>query len=81
MLRTLKSFDIKGQTLLIRLDLNVPIHDEVIAQAPKAQAAEVAREIETVMSNDLDGVPLTAEAEVIGFRWGDKYAPKEVIHA
>jgi DNA polymerase-1 len=61
--------------------LLLPIHDEVIAQAPKAQAAEVAREIEFVMSNDLDGVPLTAEAEVIGFRWGDKYAPKEVINA
>ena len=30
MLRTLKSFDIKGQTILIRLDLNVPIQDEVI---------------------------------------------------
>ena len=30
MLRTLKSFDIKGQTILLRLDLNVPIHDEVI---------------------------------------------------
>ena len=30
MLRTLKSFDIKGQTILIRLDLNVPIHEEVI---------------------------------------------------
>ena len=30
MLRTLKSFDIKGQTILIRLDLNVPIFDEII---------------------------------------------------
>ncbi len=30
MLRTLKSFDIKGQTILIRLDLNVPINCEVI---------------------------------------------------
>ena len=30
MLRTLKSFDIKAQTILIRLDLNVPIQDEVI---------------------------------------------------
>ena len=30
MLRTLKSFDIKGQTILIRLDLNVPIHEDVI---------------------------------------------------
>ena len=53
----------------------------MIAQAPKAQAAQVAREIETVMSDDLSGVPLTAEAEVIGFRWGDNYAPKEVINA
>ena len=30
MLRTIKSFDIKGQTLLIRLDLNVPIIDGII---------------------------------------------------
>ena len=30
MLRTIKSFDIKGQTILIRLDLNVPIYDEII---------------------------------------------------
>ncbi len=30
MLRPLKSFDIKGQTILIRLDLNVPIADDII---------------------------------------------------
>ena len=30
MLRPIKSFDIKGQTVLIRLDLNVPILDDVI---------------------------------------------------
>ena len=62
--------------------LLLPVHDEVIAQAPKAEAADVANEIANVMSDDLAGVPLTAEAEVIGFRWGDKYAPKpEVLNA
>ena len=30
MLRPIKSFDIKGQTVLIRLDLNVPILDDII---------------------------------------------------
>ena len=30
MLRPIKSFDIKGQTVLIRLDLNVPIMDDII---------------------------------------------------
>ena len=30
MLRSIKSFDIKGQTILMRLDLNVPIHDDKI---------------------------------------------------
>ena len=30
MLRPLKSFDIKGQTILVRLDLNVPIINGVI---------------------------------------------------
>ena len=30
MLRPIKSFDIKGQTVLIRLDLNIPILDDVI---------------------------------------------------
>ena len=30
MIRSIKSFDLKGQTILMRLDLNVPIHDEKI---------------------------------------------------
>ena len=62
--------------------LLLPVHDEVVAQAPQEEAAEVANEIAKVMTDDLDGVPLTAEAEVIGFRWGDKYVPEpEVAHA
>ena len=30
MLRSIKSFDLKGQTILMRLDLNVPINDHKI---------------------------------------------------
>ena len=30
MIRSIKSFDLKGQTILMRLDLNVPMHDEKI---------------------------------------------------
>ena len=30
MIRSIKSFDLKGQTILMRLDLNVPINDEKI---------------------------------------------------
>ena len=30
MIRSIKSFDLKGQTILMRLDLNVPLNDEKI---------------------------------------------------
>ena len=30
MIRSLKSFDLKGQTILMRLDLNVPMNDDKI---------------------------------------------------
>ncbi len=30
MIRSIKSFDLKGQTILMRLDLNVPLHNEKI---------------------------------------------------
>ena len=55
--------------------LLLPIHDEVIAEAPHKDVAEVSREIEKTMSCDFDGVPIVAEAEIVGYRWGDKYAP------
>jgi DNA polymerase-1 len=56
--------------------LLLPIHDEVIAEAPHKDVAEVSREIEQTMSCDFDGVPIVAEAEIVGYRWGDKYAPQ-----
>lgn len=71
--------DVLGQSLLNMeeagvLDaLRLPIHDEVLASVPKAEAADYAREIERCMTFDLFGVPVEAEAE-IGLRsWGSLY--------
>ena len=53
--------------------LRLPIHDEILAEAPAADAEEVAREIGRVMSVDFRGVPLTAGGEVTGRSWGHGY--------
>jgi len=56
-----------GDTILM------PVHDEIIAQAPTANAAEVAHEIGRVMSTTMGDIPLTAEGEVYGDNWGMGY--------
>lgn len=56
-----------GDTLLM------PIHDEVLFQAPAEDAEEVGREIGKIMSKPFMGVPLTASAEVYGKNWGGGY--------
>jgi DNA polymerase-1 len=53
--------------------LIMPIHDEVLFQAPTADADEVGREIGKVMSKPFMGVPLTASADVYGMSWGNGY--------
>lgn len=48
------------------------VHDEVIADTPKAVAHEVARTMDEVMNDDkLFSVALTATTE-LGYRWGEK---------
>ena len=59
--------------------LLVPVHDEVVAQVNIEDAEEFARDIEGIMSGDLGPVPITAEAEIVGMSWGDKY--KEALNA
>lgn len=54
-------------------NLLLPVHDEVIAQAPKEEAEEVAKEIGRIMSRDFMGVHLSAAGEVIGKKWGQAY--------
>ena len=53
--------------------LLIPIHDEVIGMCPTDQAEEFSRSLEEIMSGELGPVPITAEAEIIGRSWGDKY--------
>jgi DNA polymerase-1 len=53
--------------------LLLPVHDEIIAQAPMGYCKDLAKKIGTHMTTDYEGVALTAEGEVIGGRWGDAY--------
>jgi DNA polymerase-1 len=53
--------------------LRLPIHDEVLASAPKEDAADVARAIEECMTFNLFGVPVAAEAEIGKRSWGSLY--------
>jgi len=53
--------------------LRLPIHDEVLASVPAAEAADFARELERCMTMDLFGVPIAAEAEIGGRSWGSLY--------
>ncbi|WP_370942585.1 DNA polymerase [Amycolatopsis sp. cg5] len=66
---------------LLRLDergltdyLRLPVHDEVVFCAPRADADEIGREIQTAMAvDDFFGVPLTTDLEIGGRTWGSLY--------
>lgn len=71
--------DVLGQAL-INMDeagllpyLRLPIHDEVLASVPAADAQELAHEIKACMTMDLGGVPITADSEIGGRSWGSLY--------
>lgn len=53
--------------------LLLPIHDEILAQAPEREAPEVAVELGRIMSGVFYGVPLTSTGEVTGRNWGAAY--------
>ncbi|UIW13523.1 DNA polymerase I [Arthrobacter phage Lizalica] len=53
--------------------LLLPIHDELLAQAPEKEAPEVAAEIGRIMSGMFYGVPLSSTGEVTGRNWGAAY--------
>lgn len=56
--------------------LLLPVHDEVVAQAPESEAEEVAREIGKRMAMDFMGVPLDTDPETGGRSWGSLYMKK-----
>jgi DNA polymerase-1 len=71
--------DVLGQAM-VNIDdrgllpyLRLVIHDETLVSAPKAEAAEIAREIEDCMRMSIAGVPIDAEAEIGGRSWGSLY--------
>ncbi|AYN57760.1 DNA polymerase I [Arthrobacter phage DrManhattan] len=53
--------------------LLLPIHDELLAQAPAEDADDVARELGRIMSGMFYGVPLSSTGEVTGRNWGAAY--------
>lgn len=53
--------------------LLLPVHDEIVAQAPEAEAAEVVAEIGRVMDSTFYGIPITSDPEVYGPSWGHGY--------
>ena len=53
--------------------LLLPVHDELVAQAPKEDAEEIARLIGQTMTREFKGVPVTSTGEVAGPSWGSAY--------
>lgn len=48
------------------------VHDEVLLQVPEAQAAEVAAAVKQAMTFTFYGVPIEADAEVLGKFWASE---------
>src|SRR5690606_37705864 len=53
--------------------LLLPIHDEVLAEAPAEDAEDIARAIGAAMETELHGVPILTDPEVLGPSWGHGY--------
>lgn len=51
----------------------LPVHDELLGQAPKSKAEYIAQRYGEVMSRDFMGVPITATGKVYGKSWGHGY--------
>jgi len=51
----------------------LPIHDEILGQAPKDKAEYIAQRYGEVMSTTFRNVPITASGKVYGKSWGHGY--------
>lgn len=54
----------------------LPVHDELLGQAPKAEADYYAERFAAIMSHEFMGVPMTAAGQVYGKSWGHGYLKK-----
>lgn len=60
--------------------LILPVHDELIAQAPTPEAEEVIHEIGRLMETpDFLGVPILSDPEVYGPSWGSGYGAPDGV--
>lgn len=64
-----------GDTLLL------PVHDELIAQAPAEDAEDVIREIGRLMESTFYSIPIVSDPEVYGRSWGSGYNVPEGLDA
>jgi DNA polymerase I len=55
----------------------LPVHDELLGQAPVDDAEYLAEKLAQVMGREFLGVPITANGTVYGKSWGHGYANKE----
>jgi DNA polymerase-1 len=53
--------------------LLLPIHDEILAQAPEKEAEDFAAELGRIMGSTFYGVEILAEPEIVGASWGHGY--------
>ncbi len=74
------SRDVMAQALLDVMDdeeleptVLLPIHDEILGEAPRDKAEHFAKRYGEVMSRDFEGVPLAASGKVYGKSWGHGY--------
>jgi DNA polymerase I len=74
------SRDVMAQALLDVMDdeeleptVLLPIHDEILGEAPRSKAEHFAQRYGEVMSRDFEGVPLAASGKVYGKSWGHGY--------
>jgi DNA polymerase-1 len=57
--------------------LLLPIHDELLGQAPEHMADDIAVNVSRVMARELDGVPITTDFKVGKRSWGSLYGAAE----
>ncbi|MGA5130831.1 DNA polymerase [Streptomyces olivoreticuli] len=55
------------------------VHDEVIVQAPADQAEAVREQLSAAMTTTFRGVPIAADAEILGTHWGRLPEPAPTV--
>ena len=58
----------------------LPVHDELIVQAPREDVEDVVREVGRLMESVFMGVPIESDPEVYGPSWGHGYVTPEEAH-